>query len=193
MTLPKIHLAGPECLAAYATVPISFWVRRELAVELVDRGLGGIRLVEQPVEPPYLREYDRDETPLDWPGSFDLSNWAFFLADDPEAPAGAAAVAHNTPGVNMLEGRSDLAVLWDIRVHPDRRGQGVGAALFGEAVAWARERGCTQLKIETQTANIGACHFYARMGCRLGAINRFAYAGDPAAAEETMLLWYLDL
>ena len=51
----------------------------------------------------------------------------------------------------------------------------------------------TQLKAETQNVNVAACRFYAAMGCRLGAIHRFAYAGQPHVAGEVMLLWYLDL
>ena len=90
----------------------------------------------------------------------------------------------------MLEGRKDLAVLWDIRVVPERRGCGVGAALFARAERWAAERGARRLKIETQNVNVAACRFYASRGCHLGAIHRFAYRDLP---DETQLLWYKDL
>jgi GNAT superfamily N-acetyltransferase len=99
-------------------------------------------------------------------------------------------VAFDTPTVEMLEGRRDLAVLWDIRVAPEARGQGVGAALFGAAAAWAAARGCRQLKVETQNVNVPACRFYASQGCVLAAIHRFAYPGLP---HEVQLLWYRDL
>ncbi len=92
----------------------------------------------------------------------------------------------------MLGGRDDLAVLWDIRVHPDWRGQGVGRRLFGRVVDWSRRRDCTQLKIETQNINVGACRFYGAQGCHLDGIIRGAYA-EPAIAHEVMLLWWLDL
>lgn len=190
---PITLAAGPECLPDYSKVPISFMVRSILEVELISGGLGGLLLRERPVESPYLYDYDREEAPTRWSRQFDLTNWGFFLAGDSQAPMGAATVAFDTPGVHMLEGRKELAVLWDIRVHPDARRQGVGAALFRAAVEWARERGCTQLKVETQTHNVGACQFYVRMGCHLGAIHRYAYAGDPATAGETMVLWYINL
>jgi GNAT superfamily N-acetyltransferase len=93
----------------------------------------------------------------------------------------------------MLEGRGDLAVLWDIRVRPERRGQGIGPALLRGAADWARQRGCTQLKIETQNVNAPACRFYASQGCELGVIHRHAYAGQPHVAHETMLIWCLRL
>jgi GNAT superfamily N-acetyltransferase len=89
-----------------------------------------------------------------------------------------------------LDGRSDVAALWDIRIQPDLRNSGIGSALFRAALKWARDRGCTQIKIETQNINVPACHFYVRMGCTLDCINRFAYADLP---EEAQLLWHLDL
>ena len=88
---------------------------------------------------------------------------------------GGAFVAFNTIGVQMLEDRSDLAVLWDLRVSPEMRRRGVGSALFAAAEQWARDRGCRQLKVETQNINVAACKFYASRGCELGAIHRFAY------------------
>lgn len=106
---------------------------------------------------------------------------------------GAAAIAYDSSAVTMLVQRRDLAVLWDIRVSPDRRGQGIGRALFRRAAAWCRERGCTQMKIETQNVNVPACRFYHSQGARLGEINRYAYAGHPAVGHEVMLVWYLDL
>ena len=72
----------------------------------------------------------------------------------------------------MLEGRRDLAVLWDIRVSPEARRQGVGSALFERVAAWAQLHGCRQLKIETQNTNVRACRFYERQGCQLRAIDR---------------------
>ena len=92
----------------------------------------------------------------------------------------------------MLAGRDDIAVLWDIRVHPDHRRSGIGTALFAEVVKWSRQKSCKYLKIETQNINVPACRFYAKQGCRLGEINRFAYI-EPRVAHEVMLVWYLNL
>jgi streptothricin acetyltransferase len=90
----------------------------------------------------------------------------------------------------MLQGRRDLAALWDLRVHPEVRGKGVGSALFAAAEDWSRDHGCTQLKIETQNVNVAPCSFYVAMGCTLGGINRYAYNDMP---DETQLLWFKDL
>ena len=114
------------------------------------------------------------------------------MAFDAIAPVGGAAVAWRSPKVHMLEGRDDLAVLWDFRVHPDYRRKGIGTALFRRAAQWARSKGCKQLKIETQNVNVPACRFYAAQRCHLGRIDRYGYA-EPDIAHETMLIWYLDL
>ncbi|MBN2385549.1 MAG: GNAT family N-acetyltransferase [Anaerolineales bacterium] len=190
MSLAIVEIPA-ERLGEYARVPSNFQVTSILQVELVDGGLGGLRLVEVRVDEPYLKDYDIDELPSDWPEQFDVSNWGFFLALDGATPAGGAAVAFDTRGVFMLEARRDLAVLWDIRVRPEYRGAGI--PLFRRAAAWAGARGCRQLKAETQNVNVPACRFYRRMGCELGEIRRFGYAAVPHVAHEVMLNWYLAL
>ena len=186
-----------DLLPEYATIPIAFEVRSIFRVEALENGLGGLCLVEQPVLPPYIKDYDayEDGPPAAWVKQFDMSNWAFLLArqDACRLPIGGAAVAWNTNGVNMLEGRDDLAVLWDIRVRPEQRGQGIGAQLLKGAADWARLRGCSLLKIETQNVNVPACRFYASQGCELGVIHRYAYAGQRHVAHETMFIFYLRL
>ena len=182
----------------YAAIPMSFEVTSRLAVELVDGGLGGIRLTEQAVDPTWVKDYDAQgeggsDGPAHWLRQFDTSRWALLLAREDGVAVGGATIAYRTPEVRMLAGRDDLAVLWDIRVRPERRRSGIGGALFGEAVKWARQHDCAQLKIETQNINVPACRFYVRQGCRLGEIDRYAYWRDPRVADEVMLIWYLDL
>jgi GNAT superfamily N-acetyltransferase len=193
----RIQEINADQLSRYAQVPIRFTVDTTFRVEKIDGGLGGFRLVEETVDPLYVKDYDaqggEEGRPVRWARRWDVSQWGFFLAVDGERDVGAAAVAMRSPNANMLEGRSDLAVLWDIRVHPDERGRGIGTTLFQHAMAWAREKGCRQFKIETQNVNVRACRFYAKQGCELGAIHRYAYAGSPAVAHEAMLLWYMDL
>lgn len=191
----EIQEAGLEGLTSLAAVPTAFEVRSVLRVELLDRGLAGFRLHEEPVGTPYLKDYDayEDGGPESWLAQFDMRQWGVVLAWEGRQCVGGAVVAFDTPGVNMLEARRDLAVLWDIRVHAELRRQGLGSRLFQAAAEWARQRGCRQLKVETQNVNVPACRFYVRQGCELGAINRYGYAGIPHVAHEAMLLWYLDL
>lgn len=190
----RIETVGVQGLVEYARIPIAFTVTSIIDVELVNAGLGGMRMREKQLTLPYSKDYDGyDGGPERWRQRFDISNWAFFLAYAKNRPIGGAAVAFHTPGVNMLVNRKDLAVLWDIRIHPDFRRRGVGTALFRHSVEWAQGKGCTQLKIETQNVNVPACKFYAKQGCHLGEIDRYAYAGHDQVADEIMLIWYINL
>jgi GNAT superfamily N-acetyltransferase len=179
-----------SALSEYAAVPIWFQIRR--VFDVMDGGApGGFVLSERAVAVPYVKDYDAmDEGPARWAERFDVSGWALFGARIEGRLVGGAAVIADDARIDMLEGRRDLAVLWDIRVAPEVRGRGVGAAPFRAAEAWAAARGCRRLKVETQNVNVPACRFYARQGCVLGAIDRFAYPGLP---HEVQLLWYKDL
>ena len=185
---PRIREEPLAALARYAAVPIAFEVRERLAV--VDAGLDGIRLAPATVPSPYVKDYDADPEshPATWAARFDVARWGVLAAEDDDGTrVGGAVVAWDTPGVDLLAGRADLAVLWDLRVAPAHRRRGVGAALFRAAEAWARARGARWLAVETQDVNVAACRFYARQGCMLGAVHRFAY---PSLPHETQLLWY---
>ena len=146
-------------LVEYARIPIEIKAILDVAVD--HRG-DGFRLSERSVEVAYVKDYDAiAESPEQWPHRFDTSRWGLMIARSGGQCVGGAAVAYDTPELDMLEGRSDLAVLWDIRVHPANRRQGAGAALFRAAEIWALARNCRQLKVETQNTNVPACRFYA--------------------------------
>jgi GNAT superfamily N-acetyltransferase len=187
MTTITIREEPLTALAEHAQLSIAFTVDRVLDVEPLDAGLGGFTFIERAV-PPWVKDYDRSEAPTAWPQRFDVSAWGLLAAYIGDERVGGATIAYGAPDVQMLDGRTDLAVLWDLRVHPTHRGNGVGRALFAAVERWATERGCRELKIETQSINVAACRFYARMGSTLGAIDRFAYAtaGYP---DETQLIW----
>ncbi len=174
-------------LSEYARVSIAFLVTSHLRVEPIDGGLGGLRLVEERVDAPYVRDSDAEDPPTSWLDRWEISHWPVLSAFRGSRRVGGAVVAWRTPGVHMLEGRRDLAVLWDIRVDREYRGRGVGSKLFAGALDWARERGCSVLKVEAQNTNVPACRFYANQGCELRAICPGAYAD---AADEVQLLWY---
>ena len=181
-----------KILAGYGDIPISFTVDSRYHVHAIDGGLSGWKLTKGPVQLPYVKDYDaeKDDRAESWSRRWDISNWALFEALDDGVPVGGAVVARDTPGVFMLEGRPDLAVLWDIRIRPDYRRRGIGSRLFRRAAEWARAKGCRQLKIETQNINVAACKFYASQGCYLGAIHPGIYESLP---EEVQLLWYMNL
>ena len=114
-------------LDEYASIPTAFEVGSILDVRAMANGLGEFVLTEQPLDVSYVKDYDsiNDEEPAQWPRHFDMSNWVLFVARSEGGRVGGAVIAFITPGLTMLEGREDLAVLWDIRVSPEARGQGV--------------------------------------------------------------------
>lgn len=153
-------------------------------------GLRGVRLRERPASPPYEKDYDAGAGPAAWSERFDVSHWGVLSAFDGARRIGAAVLAWRTPELRMLAGRDDAAILWDLRVDPEHRRAGVGSALFRRAEAWALERGCRRIEVETQNVNIPACRFYARQGCRLVRIDASAY---PELPHEAQLVWCKEL
>ena len=188
----QIREEAPAALAEYAHVPSAFEVRERLAVEMPDAGLGGLRLVAERIASPYVKDYDADPDhhPTAWPRRFDVTGWGILAARVGTERVGGATTVWGAADVEMLRGRDDLAMLWDLRVAPAWRRRGVGAALFRAAERWATSRGARWLEVETQNVNVAACRFYARQGCVLGAVHRFAY---PDLPDEAQLLWYKSL
>ena len=86
---------------------------------------------------PFLKDYDAAENPADWPARFDMTKWALLTALHSGERVGGAVVAFDTRSVEMLEGRHDLSVLWDIRVVRRLHRRGVGSALFRAVESWA--------------------------------------------------------
>jgi GNAT superfamily N-acetyltransferase len=188
----EVREDSAAALAEYARVPIAFEVAEIFEVAAREDGLDEFVLTKRRLDAPYIKDYDafEEESPAHWAERFDVSNWVFLAAHSAGRRVGGAALVFDTPAVEMLEGRRDLAVLWDIRVAPEARGRGVGAALFRAAERCAVARGCRELKVETQNINVPACEFYARHGCELRASNRFAY---PELPGEIQLLWHKQL
>jgi len=179
----------------YDIIPMRLTVKSYYKIEKINRGLGGFTLVETPVEAPYIKDFCvyGDETATFWAEHFDVSNWAFFMAFDGEKPIGGATVASRTKQVNMLCGRDDLALLWDIRIDETHKHQGVGQTLFDMAVNWSKEQGLVQMKIECQNNNVPAVNFYHKQGAVLCTIDEYAYYSEPEYRHETEFIWFLDL
>jgi GNAT superfamily N-acetyltransferase len=183
---------APICaVAELRLVPISFNVDRLYDV-VSDPVCGRFALVERLLESPYVKDYDAisGEGPSQWARRFDVSRWGYIRAQSGGRLVGGAVLAFDSGDVALLEGRRDLAVLWDIRVSPDVRGLGIGSRLVRSAEAWAISKGCRQLKVETQNINVPACRFYERQGFVLKTVDRLAY---PELPREIQLLWYKGL
>lgn len=179
-------------LETYDRIPMLVPVRCVYRLEKVNRGLGGILLREEPVEP-YVKDLGKYDQMKGYEERFDISNWRFFAAFDGETPVGASTLVCRTPGVHMLDGRDDLCVLWDIRVADSHKRMGIGQKLFDAGVEWAKGEGFAQMKIECQNNNVPACRFYHKQGAVLSQINEYAYYQEEALRDEAQLIWYLDL
>jgi ribosomal protein S18 acetylase RimI-like enzyme len=184
----EIIQATPSELPAYATIPTVFYAENTVDIKQSDNG--AFIFIERKLDAPYMKDYDSIMSPTTWKERFDLSAWCFFLAFENNDLVGGTAIAAKNNDVGMLEGREDLAVLWDIRVLPERRGTGIGSKLFRISEEWSRKNGLQELKIETQNNNLPAIRFYQKHGCTLRHINPFAY---PEFPDEVQLLWYKDL
>jgi ribosomal protein S18 acetylase RimI-like enzyme len=191
----NIHRLTPTDFKLYSAIPSKFLVEAVYRVVLPSNNNSILQLVEEKVEQPFTRDYNQtgDDNPTAWAERYDLSRWGIFAAFESDYPIGGATIALDGPifPARSLQ-REDLAVLWDIRVHPEHKRRGVGSILFKHAVDWVKSHGCGQLGLETDGTNIPACKFYEKMGCRLGGILKYGYSGNPIIAEYPMLLWYLD-
>jgi GNAT superfamily N-acetyltransferase len=188
----EIAVEGPDALDAYASIPISYRI-----VEILDQDVPSspdslLPYASRTIDASIVKDYDAQpgNHPLDWPARFDVRGWGFLAAYSGDERVGGAVIVAGCPDIDMLEGRVDLALLWDIRVAPAARNQGVGTLLLAAAESWARARSAYVLKVETQNTNVSACRFYASHGFTLRAVNRGTYAQLP---DEVQFLWYKDL
>jgi ribosomal protein S18 acetylase RimI-like enzyme len=178
----------PTRLAEYAEVPIGFTV-----AEMLDERACAALSQDAPfdavvVSPAYWKDYDSypGSHPSAWPQLFDLSRWTILAAYDREGRVGGATVIIDDPHIDLLRDCSGCALLWDIRVAPDARRQGIGGALLEAVERRSRERGARSLRVETQNINVPACRFYHAHGFRLERVVLGAY---PSLPNEMQLLW----
>ena len=175
-------------LVDYATIPSRIHV--DVVFDIVGDASNAlrIRMLRRTLAQPYSKDYDAPPCvhPRDWAGHYDLTDWGFLHATVGMQAVARAAIAWRSPGINLLDDRDDVALLWDIRVAPQYWRRGVGSLLFHAVEQWGRQRGVLELHVETQNVNVGACEFYAQQGCVLCSVNRHAYADLP---DEVQLVW----
>jgi len=182
---PTIVAESAESLAAYASVSIAFETTMRVDTSAVATS-GDIRTSTLPTK--LDKDYDAypGSHPLDWPTRFNVGRWTFLAAYRAGVRVGGAVVIADDSQIELLEHRSDLALLWDLRVAPEVRGRGVGSALICVAQEWAWSNACSEIRVETQDINVAACRAYARHGFRVHAVNPNAY---PDLPNEVQLLW----
>jgi ribosomal protein S18 acetylase RimI-like enzyme len=187
MHIQILH-ATPEQLAEYARVPIAFVVREVFDSEAVERLRRGEDAESTPIPVPYQKDYDAHagHQPTDWRVRFDTSRWIVLAAEQNNHRLGGAVVVIDDAQLDSLGGASNCAVIWDLRVAPEARRRGVGAALLRAAEHAALERGAGQLRVETQQINVPACRLYRRHNFALEMVRVGAY---PDLPQEVQLIW----
>jgi GNAT superfamily N-acetyltransferase len=178
----------PLHLAEYARVPIAYSVTElfdDQGIEVLRRGEAAKPV---PVGAPYWKDYDGypDGRPTDWPARFDMSRWTILAAYRDSRRVGGVAVIVDGRDIELLGDCPGCALIWDLRVAPDARGQGTGSALLRAAELRAEQLGAQVMRVETQNVNVPACRVYQRNGYALERATRGAYAELPG---EVQLIW----
>ena len=179
-------------LELYDKVPMNVNVHTEYKVKRIDNGLGGFIFEEISVEP-YIKDLSIYERATEYEKEFDITNWRFYMAFDEDIPVGAMTVVGKTDGLNMLYGREDACVLWDIRVADAYKHNGIGQKLLDMGILNAKKDGYQQMIIECQNNNVPACKFYQKQGAVLAKIDMYAYYLEPEVRNEIQFMWYLDI
>lgn len=154
----------------------SFIVSSKLLLHAED-GRIGYTVVDVP---PYTKDYGRRRT-----------DFAEF-ADSTDQTAIIAYRHDEVAGQLMLrDDWTKYALIHDLVVDPKHRRQGVGRALIGYAVEWAKSAGFPGLTLETQNINVPACRLYESCGFELRGFDTQLYKGQNPATDEIALFWYL--
>ena len=127
-------------LGEYSEVSIAFRVESKY-IAIPSECAGEWRLMEERVDAPWVKDYDGGESPMRWL-RWDNRDWRVLSAFSGDERVGGAIVVHDSPELDFLEGRRDLAALWDLRVAPEWRRFGIGTMLFEHVVRYAKRVGC---------------------------------------------------
>jgi ribosomal-protein-alanine N-acetyltransferase len=100
--------------------------------------------------------------PQPWPyGAFEgfLGQDGFLVAADESGGVVGYVVADTVPNHGQ-----PLGHIKDIAVHPDRRGEGIGATLLQRALEVLRSVDAARVKLEVRAGNEAAIHLYREFG-----------------------------
>ena len=167
---------------------IAFTVSEIFDDDAIAALIDGATAVPSSIATPYQKDYDAypGGHPTQWPVRFDVSSWSVLAAYRGAQRVGGAVVIMHAPRIDLLRDYPDCALLWDIRVAPDARGQSIGSTLLRAVEQVARRRGARVIRVETQQVNVPACRFYRRHGFKLDRATHGVY---PDLPNEMQLLW----
>lgn len=76
----------------------------------------------------------------------------------------------------------------DFEVAGPYQGRGIGRALMGRAIAWARERGAGHVWLEVTNINAPAIRAYQRMGFTFCGLDTSLYSGTESEGESALFM-----
>ncbi|MFF1479124.1 GNAT family N-acetyltransferase [Streptomyces sp. NPDC058301] len=169
--------ARPEDAQAIEALDGSFTTRTIFHVAVAE---DGFTLKEIPVDPPIHKVFppeDADDSPA---AEEDPNDRAFVAVGPDGCLAGFTAVSY-APWNRRL-------TIEDIEVAPAHRGRGIGRALMGHAVEFARERGAGHIWLEVSNINAPAIHAYRRMGFIFCGLDMSLYDGTSSSGEHALYM-----
>ena len=92
----------------------------------------------------------------------------YMIAEELSSPASRYWIATDESGDVVGYGGvkvgGDQADVMTIGVRPQARGQGIGATILGELLAWSREAGAREIFLDVRPSNEGAIGLYESRG-----------------------------
>lgn len=92
----------------------------------------------------------------------------YIIAEELSSPASRYWIATDESGDVVGYGGAkvggDQADVMTIGVRPHARGQGIGATILGELLAWSREAGAREIFLDVRPSNEGAIGLYESRG-----------------------------
>ncbi|RSS81371.1 GNAT family N-acetyltransferase [Streptomyces sp. WAC06614] len=180
----EFRTARPEDAEAIDALDGSFTTGTVFEVTVGDDGFG---FQEVPVDPPLVKVFPEDDGSEDGDSGDDADGdgadpdrRTFVALDAGGTLAGFAAVSYS-PWNRRL-------TIEDIEVAPGHRGRGLGRALMGHAVDFARERGAGHVWLEVTNVNAPAIHAYRRMGFAFCGLDTALYQGTESEGEHALYM-----
>lgn len=178
-TVYRFRAAVPEDSESIDALDGSFTTDTVFRVSVTPEGF---TLREVPVDPPLTKVFPEDEPDGGNEHGEDEGDTRTFVAFGGPADglAGFVTVSY-APWNRRL-------VIEDIEVAPEHRGRGVGRALMGMAVEYARERGAGHIWLEVTNVNAPAIHAYRKMGFAFCGLDTSLYDGTASEGEQALYM-----
>ncbi|MFV2118036.1 GNAT family N-acetyltransferase [Streptomyces sp. Act-28] len=173
----RYRTALPEDTEVIKALDGSFTTDTVFQVTVTD---DGFTLRETAVHPPLTKVFPENDDEDDEDGEDDGKHRTFVAHGTAGDLAGFVAVSYS--------GWNRRLTIEDIEIAPEHRGRGVGRALMGLAVEFARERGAGHLWLEVTNINAPAIHAYRRMGFAFCGLDTALYDGTPSEGEQALYM-----